>query len=157
MELLVVKADPVANTQLMFLCTGNSCRSQMAEGWARYLYPETVQVFSAGLEAQGVNPFAVEVMAEVGVDISKQESNSIEQLQSKRFDLVATVCDHAQRHCPVLVGSTMIHHSFDDPPKLAAKLADRELQLDCYRRVRDQIKVWVLGLKTDIHLSKDNK
>ena len=152
-----MKDDEMLKKRLLFLCTGNSCRSQMAEGWARFLYPETVHAFSAGLEAQGVNPFAKEVMVEVGVDISTQESNSIEQFQDQRFDLVLTVCDHAQQHCPVLSGSPTLHHSFEDPPKLAAELTDREQQLDCYRKVRDQIKAWMIRLETDFHLANDNQ
>lgn len=130
--------------KILFLCTGNSCRSQMAEGWARHLWPDRFEVFSAGIETHGLNPIAVKVMAEAGVDISGHKSKHIDELKDINFDLVITVCDHANEHCPIFPGKTrVIHAGFDDPPKLA-KLAKTEQQaLDCYRRVRDEIRQFI--------------
>jgi arsenate reductase len=133
--------------KVLFLCTGNSCRSQMAEGWARALRSDTIEAFSAGLEAHGQNPSAVAVMAEAGVDISGQASKTLASLQGQAFDVVVTVCGHADEHCPVFPGRTRkIHHGFDDPPKLAqgAKTADEAL--DAYRRVRNEIRAYIQTL-----------
>ncbi len=133
--------------RILFLCTGNSCRSQMAEGWARYLHGGTMEVYSAGIEQHGLNPLAVRVMAEAGVDISSQESTLIRDLPVREFDLVVTVCDHARESCPVLPGAArVVHHSFDDPPALAAGATAEEEQLAPYRRVRDEIKAFVADL-----------
>ena len=133
---------------VIFLCTGNSCRSQMAEGWARHLHGHKIAVFSAGLLAKGLDPRAAQVMAEAGVNISKQESNSIQELSpGLHFDLVVTVCDHAQEHCPVLPGSgKTLHRSFPDPPALAAGEHDAQRALDHYRQVRDGIREFVAEL-----------
>jgi len=139
---------------LLFLCTGNSCRSQMAEGWARQLKSDLILPYSAGLEAHGLNPFAVEVMAEAGVDISNQESKTIDRFltpTAPKIDIVVTVCDHAFETCPLFPGQArIIPHSFPDPPRLAAELAARGAtqaeQLDCYRRVRDQIRKFIESL-----------
>ncbi len=129
---------------ILFLCTGNSCRSQMAEGWVRKLKHKTLEACSAGIEKQGLNPLAVKVMAEAGVDISSQESKLIKELPEQRFDYVITVCDQAREACPLFPGNTRtIHHGFDDPPRLAAKAAGEEEGLAHYRRVRDEIKRFV--------------
>jgi arsenate reductase len=131
---------------ILFLCTGNSCRSQMAEGWARALLPGEVQVRSAGLEARGLDPRAVRVMAERGVDISGQRSTRVGELTGETFDLVVTVCQHAHETCPVFPGaSRVIHVGFDDPPHLAAGVGDEEHALAPYRRVRDEIHDFVEG------------
>ena len=136
---------PPDKLRILFLCTGNSCRSQMAEGWTRHLKPERIEVYSAGLEKHGLNQNAVKVMSEAGIDISSQNSSLIEELPIKRFDWVITLCDHANETCPYFPGKT-IHRGFDDPPKLAAETHTEEEKLDCYRKVRDQIKGFVMTL-----------
>jgi len=134
--------------KVLFLCTGNSCRSQMAEGWARQLRGEDIMPFSAGIEVHGLNPQAVRVMAEAGVDISGQHSKLVTDLQEQEFDLVITVCGHADEHCPFFPGPTrVVHHGFDDPPKLAAGAASEEEALGHYRRVRDEIRDFIKTLK----------
>lgn len=122
---------------ILFLCTGNSCRSQMAAGFARTLYPEFT-IASAGIEAHGMNPRAMAVMAEVGIDISTQPSQTIDELPPARWDLVVTVCDSARERCPVLPGARVMHVSFDDPPRLTPGMTDDDA-LPVYRRVRDEI------------------
>ena len=112
-------------TKILFLCTGNSCRSQMAEGWARHLKSDRIDAYSAGIEKHGLNPLAVRAMAETGVDISTQASNLIEELPVQEFDYVVTLCGHANETCPYFAGKK-IHKGFDDPPKLAT-----DASLDC--------------------------
>ena len=136
---------------LLFLCTGNSCRSQMAEGWARKLArqygDDWLAVESAGIEAHGKNPRAIAVMADAGLDISNQESTRLTDEMLSRIDLVVSVCGHADEHCPLFSGPTQVtNRPFDDPPKLAADAQTREEALDQYRRVRDQIRIWVESL-----------
>ncbi|HNT75176.1 MAG TPA: arsenate reductase ArsC [Anaerolineae bacterium] len=129
---------------ILFLCTGNSCRSQMAEGWARHLKGDVLDVYSAGIETHGLNPHAVKVMAEAGVDISHHRSKLASELLSIPFDYVITVCGHAQEHCPVFPGrAVVVHRGFDDPPKLAANAKTEEEALSHYRRVRDEIRAYV--------------
>jgi arsenate reductase len=129
---------------VLFLCTGNSCRSQMAEGWARALVGDAVEPFSAGLEARGLDPRAVRVMAEAGVDISAQTSNRLSDLPDQGFDDVVTVCSHAHETCPIFPGGArVVHVGFDDPPRLAAGAAGEEEALAHYRRVRDEIRAFV--------------
>lgn len=137
--------------KLLFLCTGNSCRSQMAEGWTRALKGDVIEAYSAGIEAHGLNPNAVKVMAEAGVDISRQRSKLADEFLDIAFDAIITLCGHAQESCPYFPGGgKIIHVGFDDPPQIALKLAeqgaDAEAQLDCYRQVRDQIKAFVATL-----------
>ncbi len=133
--------------KILFLCTGNSCRSQMAEAWARHLRGDVVEPYSAGIEAHGLNPNAVRVMAEAGVDISGYRSKRVDELKGVEFDCVVTVCGHANEHCPVFPGKAKkIHVGFDDPPKLAAAAKTEEDALDHYRRVRDEIRAFVLRL-----------
>ncbi len=130
--------------RILFLCTGNSCRSQMAEGWARHLRGDLLEPVSAGIEVHGLNPRAVRVMAEAGVDISRHRSKRVEDLPTTDFDYVVTVCGHAREHCPVFRGSArVVHAPFDDPPQLAAGLSSEEEVLDIYRRVRDEIRAFV--------------
>lgn len=130
--------------RVMFLCTGNSCRSQMAEGWARYLHDGVFESCSAGTDPQGLNPLAVRAMAEVGIDISAYHSKSIAQCDPDTLDLVVTVCGHAHEHCPAFTGlARLIHHGFDDPPRLAAGAKDDEEAMPHYRRVRDEIRDFV--------------
>ncbi|HMX43952.1 MAG TPA: arsenate reductase ArsC [Elusimicrobiota bacterium] len=141
--------------KILFLCTGNSCRSQMAEGWARHLLGETIEPYSAGIETHGLNPRAVRVMTEAGVDISGHRSKTLADLRGVTFDLVVTVCGHAQEHCPIFPGNTkVIHAGFDDPPKLAASAKTEEEALCHYRRVRDEIRTFVRGLTESFDISK---
>ena len=130
--------------KVLFLCTGNSCRSQMAEGWAKALKGDRIEAFSAGIETHGLNPKAVKVMAEAGVDISGHVSKTVEDLGDIKFDYVVTVCGHAHETCPVFPGrATVIHKGYDDPPKLAEGAVNDEEALGHYRRVRDEIKTFV--------------
>ena len=132
-------------TKILFLCTGNSCRSQMAEGWAKHLKNDVIEAYSAGIEKHGTNPLAIKVMAEVGVDISRQDSKMINELPIQEFDYVITLCGHADETCPFFPGRK-VHKGFGDPPKLAAEANSEEEVLDHYRRVRDEIKAYILGL-----------
>ena len=137
--------------RVLFLCTGNSCRSQMAEGWARHLKADVVEAHSAGIEARGLDPRAVTVMAEAGVDITDQESKRLEDLTDVRFGLVVTVCDNAREACPVFpADAKVIHRSFDDPPRLAEGAKTEEGALAHYRRVRDELKNFVERLPDDL-------
>ena len=130
--------------KVLFLCTGNSCRSQMAEGWTRALKSGQIDGFSAGIETHGLNPRAVQVMAAAGVDISKQGSKTVADLPTKKFDFVVTVCDHAHESCPLFPGKTkVVHVGFDDPPRLAKDAKTEEEALAHYRRVRDAIKAFI--------------
>jgi len=130
--------------KVLFLCTGNSCRSQMAEGWARYLKDDVIEPYSAGIESQGLNPNAVKVMAEAGVDISSQRSKRLEDVQHVQFDWVITVCDSANESCPLFPGKVKrFHVSFDDPPKLAKTAKTEEEARAHYRRVRDEIRKFI--------------
>ena len=129
---------------VLFLCTGNSCRSQMAEGWARHLLGDRIEPCSAGIEAHGMNPNAVKVMQEAGVDITAQSSKLASSLQDMPLDLVITVCGHADENCPAFLGITrIVHVGFDDPPKLAKTAANEEEALGHYRRVRDEIREFI--------------
>lgn len=133
--------------KILFLCTGNSCRSQMAEGWARQLKGDLLEPYSAGIETHGLNPNAVLVMREAGVDISRQQSKLVADLPTQQFDYVITVCGHAHEHCPVFSGNAkIVHVSFDDPPKLAKSAKTGEEALNIYRRVRDQIADYIKTL-----------
>lgn len=137
--------------KILFLCTANSCRSQMAEGFAKALLPPSrFAVYSAGLEARGVNPKAALVMKEAGVDISAQRSKTLDELAGVKFDLVVTVCGGAKERCPILPGRPgkvkTLHAGFDDPPALEAGAKDEEEALGHYRRVRDEIREFILKL-----------
>lgn len=130
--------------RVLFLCTGNSCRSQMAEGWARELNSDLLEPYSAGIEKHGLNPNAVAVMNEAGVDISCQQSNTLDELQNTTFDCVVIVCSHAAAHCPSFQGApNIVHVHFDDPPELAAAASTQEEALAHYRRVRDEIRAYI--------------
>ncbi|CAN5580101.1 arsenate reductase ArsC [soil metagenome] len=132
---------------VLFLCTGNSCRSQMAEGFARSLKSDQIDSFSAGVEPHGLNPLAVKAMAEAGVDISGQASKHVDDLKHIAFDYVVTVCDDAHEACPIFPGDTkVIHVGFDDPPRLAKSARSEEEAMMHYRRVRDEIKAFVQTL-----------
>jgi arsenate reductase len=116
----------------------------MAEGWVRYLKKDLLQPFSAGIEKHGLDPLAIKVMDEVGVDISKQKSKLINELNDADFDYVVTICEDANRNCPIFPGKAKrIHHAFDNPPRLAKTLTSQEEIINLYRRVRDEIKEFV--------------
>ena len=130
--------------KVLFLCTGNSCRSQMAEGWARRLRGDLIEPYSAGIEARGLDPRAVRVMAEADVDISDRQSKTIDALGGVAFDCVVTVCDRARESCPLFPGRTkVLHVGFDDPPRLARSARTEEEALAHYRRVRDEIRQFI--------------
>ncbi|MCF8054022.1 MAG: arsenite methyltransferase [Deltaproteobacteria bacterium] len=145
---------------VLFLCTGNSCRSQMAEGWTRHLRGDLIEAYSAGIETHGLNPNAVKVMAEVGVDISGHKSQHINEFKGVKLDAIVTVCGHAHETCPFFPSNCkVIHIGFDDPPKMAKELAQRgaseEAQLDCYRTIRDAIKAFVETLPEALGVVKE--
>ena len=141
----------IRKKKILFLCTGNSCRSQMAEGFAKALRGDEFEVYSAGIETHGLNPNAVKIMAEAGIDITSQQSQNISELLDLDIDVVYTVCGHAHETCPVFPGSAeIIHIPFPDPPALAAELEkqgkSKDKQLEPYRRVRDMIKDFILSI-----------
>ena len=130
--------------KVLFLCTANSCRSQMAEGWARALKGDAIEAYSAGTRRSQVNPLAARAMAEAGVDLSAHRSKEVADLGGIDFDYVVTVCGHAHEQCPVFPGRTrVVHVGFDDPPQLAAQARSEEEALAHYRRVRDEIRAFV--------------
>lgn len=121
--------------RVLFLCTGNSARSQMAEGLLRHLAGDRFEVFSAGTRPAGLNPNAVEVMCEIGIDIAGSRSKSVDEFAGQQFDYVFTVCDNAKESCPIFPGAgRRLHHSFEDPAA-----APRDQQAMIFRKVRDQI------------------
>lgn len=133
--------------KVLFLCTGNSCRSQMAEGWTRHLKGDVIEPYSAGVEVKPVDPVAVKVMSEVGVDISGQRSKSVNDLMDIQFDYVVTVCSHARETCPFFPGATQrVHVEFDDPPFLTKDVTNEDERIAVYRRVRDEIRDFVDSL-----------
>jgi arsenate reductase (thioredoxin) len=128
--------------RVLFLCTGNSARSQMAEGLLRKIAGDRFEVFSAGTRPAGLNPNAVTAMAEIGIDISRHRSKSVDEFGNQQFDQVITVCDNAKESCPIFPGAAnRIHHSFADPA--AAPVGQ---QLPIFRKVRDEISVWIREL-----------
>jgi arsenate reductase (thioredoxin) len=148
--------------KILFLCTGNSCRSQMAEGWTRALKSDTVEAYSAGIETHGLNQIAVEVMAEALVDISAHVSKHVDTLRHIAFDAVITVCDNARETCPFFPGAKkMLHVGFTDPPAMAKELAAQgagvEEQRNCYRLVRDEIRAFVETLPDGLHLEENQE
>jgi arsenate reductase len=138
-----------ARMRVLFLCTGNSCRSQMAEGWARAIKSREIEAFSAGTQPHGMNAMAVRAMAEAGVDIGGQWSKKPEEIESA-FDVVVTVCDSAHEACPVFPGARIVHVGFDDPPRLAKGAASDDEAMVHYRRVRDEIRAFVETLPGSI-------
>lgn len=140
--------------KVLFLCTGNSCRSQMAEGWARALRGGVLEPYSAGTQPRGVDPLAVRVMAEAGVDISGQKSKSIGSLTGIPFDYVITMCDDAAEACPFFPGARKtFHKGFDDPPALVRAGATDDEALAIYRRVRDEIRAFVETLPGSLEVA----
>ena len=137
--------------KILFLCTGNSCRSQMAEGWTQQLKGDVIEAHSAGIDPHGMNERAIKVMAEAGVDISTHSSKHVDDVMYVHFDYVVTVCSNADETCPVFPGKTwVVHVGFDDPPKLAEGAATEEEALSHYRRVRDEIKEFVAELPDNL-------
>jgi len=130
--------------KVLFLCTGNSCRSQMAEGWTRSIKSDEIEPCSAGIVAKGLDPLAVKVMSDAGVDISSQRSTTVDDVVDVHFDYVVTVCGHAHETCPIFPGNTkVIHRGFDDPPALAESAASEAEAIAHYVRVRDEIRAFV--------------
>jgi arsenate reductase len=134
---------------ILFLCTGNSCRSQMAEGFGTHLKGSQYTFYSAGTKTHGLNPRAVQVMKEVGIDISTRTSKTPDMIPQK-MDVVFTVCSDAHDTCPFLPGVTVIHVGFDDPPRLTKNMTNEEEILSIYRKVRDQIKDFILTIDTHL-------
>jgi arsenate reductase len=142
--------------RILFLCTGNACRSQMAEGWARALLASEVDVHSAGLKPGGVDARAAAVMAECAVDISAQRSKHLDELSAFEFDWIFTLCGDADERCPRVPGNVRRRHvGFDDPPRLAAECVDEEQALKPYRRVRDEIRRFVESLPVLLQSAAD--
>ncbi len=136
--------------KILFLCTGNSARSQMAEGWARYLKGNIVEPYSAGIEAHGVNPYAIAVMKEVGVDISGQRSKLVAEVTDIEFDYVVTLCSHADENCPLFPGKVkVVHVGFDDPARATGSEGE---VMATFRRVRDEIRVFVESLPNSLEV-----
>ncbi|MGH8226052.1 MAG: arsenate reductase ArsC [Gammaproteobacteria bacterium] len=130
--------------RILFLCTGNACRSQMAEAWTRHLLGDLFEAHSAGVSPHGLDPRATAVMKEAGVDMSAHYSKSASELLDISFDLVVTMCDNAAQSCPDFTQATRtLHHNFSDPPKLAKGAGTEEEALAAYRRVRDEIRGFV--------------
>ena len=139
--------------RVLFLCTGNSCRSQMAEGWAYHVKADVLEAHSAGTNPKGLYPRAVKAMTEVGIDISSHRPKHVNELLHLPFDAVITVCDSAAEACPVFPGKTKVfHRSFDDPPRLAQDAKTEEQAMAHYRRVREEIKLLVEGLPEGLGL-----
>lgn len=133
--------------KILFLCTGNSCRSQMAEGFCRHIHPDTIEAFSCGIKKHGLNPLAVRTMKDIDIDISSHTSKTMEDLHDHEFDYVITVCGQANGTCPIFPRKTnVIHHGFDDPPGLAVNCTDEDEALVIYARVRDEIRDYISGL-----------
>jgi arsenate reductase (thioredoxin) len=130
--------------KILFLCMGNSCRSQMAEGWANHLKADSIEARSAGITPSGLDPRAVTVMAEKGVDISRHRSKHVHEFKDERFDWVITVCNSANEACPVFPGKVnRFHIDFDDPPELSKTAHTEDEALSHYRRVCDEIRQFV--------------
>ena len=135
---------------IMFLCTGNSCRSQMAEGFARKYWGQEFNVYSAGTKKHGINKRAIKVMKEAGVDISSHFSKTTEELPLVKFDYVITVCDSAKENCPFFPGGKIVHVGFQDPPALTKDMTNEEEILGVYKRVRDEIESFIKVMKTKL-------
>lgn len=135
---------------ILFLCTGNSCRSQMAEGFGRKYLGDRFAVYSAGTKKHGMNQRALQVMQEAGIDLSAHYSKTLEELPEIKFDIVVTVCGHAHENCPFFPGGRVIHRGFDDPPALTAGMVDAAEILPVYRRVRDEIDEYIKSLASEL-------
>lgn len=144
--------NPNDKLYVLFLCTGNSCRSQMAEGWARHLKSDCIEAFSAGVAPHGINERAAAIMAEAGVDISDQTSNHLDEYANIEFDYVITVCDNAKEQCPLYPKkTTMVHNQFDDPSFVIG--TDEQITAE-FRRVRDDIRDFVAAMPGNLAAAK---
>ena len=133
--------------RVLFLCTANASRSQMAEGWARCLKSDVIEPFSAGVDPKCLNPLAVKAMADAGVDISRQRAKHVSEVMALELDYVVTLCDNARETCPVFPGlATTVHVGFDDPYTLTLGMADGKEKLKVYVRVRDEIRDFIDSL-----------
>ncbi|MCU0846473.1 MAG: arsenate reductase ArsC [Spirochaetes bacterium] len=142
--------------KILFLCTGNSCRSQMAEGLARHLKGTEIEPFSAGTEPQTIDPLAVEAMNEIGIDISGQRAKHVDEIIDTAFDIVVTLCGNARETCPVFPGpARIIHRGFEDPPALGTAAKTREEAMAHYREVRDEIKKFINTLPGSLNADQD--
>ena len=142
--------------KILFLCTGNSCRSQMAEGLTRHLIKDQIDAYSAGIDPKGIDPRAIIVMEEIGIEISHQQSKSTAEIKDIEFDFVITLCDNAQKTCPSFPAKTSLFHmSFDDPPRLTENSKNEQEALEHYRRVRDEIKIFVEKLPEILNKKKE--
>jgi arsenate reductase len=132
----------IEKKKILILCTGNSARSQMAEGLLKHITQSKYEIYSAGTRASMVRPEAIQVLAEIGIDISRNRSKSVDEFVDKDIDYVLTVCDHAKETCPYFPAKTkVVHHSFEDPPAIGE--TDQETTLKIFRRVRDEIKIYL--------------
>jgi arsenate reductase len=140
--------------KILFLCTGNSCRSQMAEGWARKLKSDCIEPFSAGVYPVAINLRAIQVMAEAGVDITDQYPKHVDDFKNISFDYVITLCDNARETCPVVFcgGAKLIHKPFSDPSFLTGS---EESVMNAFRRVRDEIRDFVFSLPGNLEENKN--
>lgn len=140
--------------KILFLCTGNSCRSQMAEAWTKRLKGNVIDAYSAGTVPKGVDPRAVKAMKEAGIDISTYRSKSTTELMNMEFDYVITLCDDAQQACPFFPAKTrVLHHGFEDPPALAINAKSEEDAMVHYRRIRDEIRAFVNTLPCSLEIA----
>jgi arsenate reductase len=144
--------------RILFLCTGNSCRSQMAEGWTRHLKSGVIDAYSAGTQPKPLDPIAVQVMADVGVDLSSHQAKSLDAVQHLPFDYVVTVCSDAHESCPIFPGrARIVHRGFDDPPRLAAVAKSPQEVLSHYLRVRDEIRAFIEQLPEALLAEKGDR
>ena len=140
--------------RVLFLCTGNSCRSQMAEAWTRHVWGDVFEVFSAGVAPNRMDPRTVRVMEETGISMEGYRPKHVDDLKSISFDYVVTVCDHAREICPYFPGAhKILHKGFEDPPVLARKARTEEEALGHYRRIRDEIREFVSNLPEFLGIS----
>ena len=149
-------SDSGAKTKVLFVCTGNMCRSQMAEGWARHLKSDVIEAYSAGVSTAGVSSRAITVMAEAGVDISSHKSQHVDEFSGIEFDHVITLCDNARERCPVFAGNArLVHRAFYDPVMM---IGTRDEIMAAFRRTRDEIRAFVEALPESLEadVSADN-
>jgi arsenate reductase len=143
----VLKKIGAVKKKILFLCTGNSARSQLAEGLMRHFRGDEFEVFSAGVEPKGVHAKAIEAMRETGIDISRQQSKHVDELPTREFDYIITLCDHAEQNCPVFFGKGVrLHQGFSDPAAVQGKEQD---VLEAFRKVRDELKQFILAFEND--------
>jgi len=135
--------------KVLFLCTGNSCRSQIAEGWARHLKGNIIEVYSAGIRPIGVSPRAIKVMAEAGVDISSQKSQHLDEFSEIDFDYVITLCDNAAENCPVFTGQAKVFHKPFEDPYFAT--GSEEDIIETFRKVRNDIKYFIEAMPNNLN------